>query len=361
MLKRYMQKTMTTKNSSNFLLHLLILFSFANCTTSTSKDDQDSTYKKLTKQKIIIQGELDTLVALYPFTLTSKFKTEEITFNSIHFRFEFEEDVPILVNLASYSSVSIPIFAMPGDSIHLALKSSDLLNDLITPIFSGSSTEENKRLSQCNKLFFAGKKSRNTLYRLNESSFLKQLDSLENIGLNIKGAIQNPYFHKYFDTFLKYKLGETLEDHPMVSRAAFNRKEINLPQAYLAKYKTLFEENSNAFHIYPYVEYLNRQVDRKVGIGSVPSVKFQMIDSLYMNKEVNEFCKYHVIRREIESTALIKKLNFSRKDISDAPVIGRTQFDYLGELNTKIEFYRRTNPVPMFMGQVEEAYKKLTD
>lgn len=105
-------------------------------------------------------------------------------------------------------------------------------------------------------------------------------------------------------------------------------------------------------------EFLMHQIDAKAGFASVPVVKFQMIDALYQNRDINEFCKYQVIKSELETAMPINRLNLKTKN-NNSPSIGSSSLEPINDLNKAIELYKVTNPPADLMYNIEEHYKKL--
>ena len=327
-------------NNNIILILLLLLFISNSCVNSSSVDHSKSDSPKISKSKIILQIEIDSVPELGLLYLTNKYGTSEIIIDSSIFRIEFKEENPIIVKLSNHLNQEVPIFAIPADSVHIHIKNMDFTEKSNAYLFTGTRIQENIALSKIHTI----------VSKLNKYNINDKLDCIFLLDQKFSKNINTPYFNEYIEVFLKYKLGRYSEYYLTSSENILGKK-------YFPKPLTLLEQKVKWLNIYPYTEFLNHQINEKSGELSEPSIKFPIIDSLFNHKQINEICKYQVINDKIEYIKMMEKFNLLRKaNYPNLPRIGQS-FDYTNYIDDIIEFYKSTQPSSEFMIMIDNKLK----
>ncbi len=374
-----------------FSLCLSFSLFFGSCNESENPEEQkivkeetqqDKTFKKLKKQKIIICGEIDEFNKNYSFTLYSRYFHQNLTFDSLKFKVELESDLPIIAIFQNSRTFDFPIFAMPGDSIHIDLKFMDAVNRKHTQTFSGSSVNENILMSRLKQKLVLDNNLHRHQYNVAEADFLNKIDSLQTKAQALKesftsiGSIKNSYFEKYYDLYLSYKLAGYLGNYPSVLKQ-YDPSKVNQSDNYYEKYNSYFVENADYLNIPPYTKYLYRQMyihaDKifnernydKQGRPSIdPAVKYYVIDSLFTNQEVIDYQKYAAINDEVGLLNFRYNRMIRMQDLSPEMknfTVGKVFFDqeYGNHFEADYEIYKKMNPPKEYLDLIEKKYQKL--
>jgi len=102
--------------------------------------------KKEIDNKIIITGESETQDiqdAQEVLFLKDQFEYHRTNVNNNRFKFDLESNEVSTLEFSITMFLKFPIFAKPGDSIHVEFNEIDLKNETAPPIFSGARIVEN--------------------------------------------------------------------------------------------------------------------------------------------------------------------------------------------------------------------------
>ena len=365
------------KNIVLFLSLLLSIFLLCSCnpvdvvevpqvaiTTATTTND----LAVFEKDRIRITGEIDSLLGMHTLRVSNKMGGDTLVFDSLAFELELEEDFPVLLSIHHEAHRSVPIFAMPGDSMHVSISLSGILFERHNHQYNGDSAKENEVLLALEKvLSLDNPKYKQKLY-IPEVDFLAKVDSLQNEGNKLKGAlvqskaIDNPHFNYLSEVFINYKLRHILKIYANLQRRKF--PELERSANFHKKRNDLEIEDPRLLNHYLYFDDLVQKVKDIHGRNSEWSSRFNSIDSLFADTDIKNHLNYYFVKSELHLCSMFKdieKMNAKTRAIPRLGGFNSLLGEYAYKLEQGMKDYKKTNPPRALLETVEESYTILIE
>ena len=355
---------MTLKNKILYFVIFPSLLLLSNCKNESNIDDSsiDSDIQTYSSGIVTIFGKTNQPNEGYSFELASQYGNKRIEFDSLEFQEYLEIDEPQIIGIQKYSGFSIPIYIIPGDSIIIEFKYNDVISEKQYQKYSGDRIKENELLAKLNSEINLDNIYLNSrIYAKNESQFIQHLDSLENIGVkflaefNKKERNKDVHFNILYDIFLRARLGKYLTKYPHIYQHSLKKGKIVLSENYYKRKKELIDSDPKSLNVNLYTNLIVNEIDLKIGIASDPSIKFPMIDSMFVKKEINQYLKFRAVIDEMQKFKFIRFLSYEiQENQSDTPVIGgRSNLIEDSKIELEIEKYKSTNPPRRYLTVIQ--------
>ena len=333
-----------TKKAFQFLCFCLLIF---GCNLPKEKLVVDN--------KIIITGDIETRNPKQRVFLETQFGNKLIYGKDNKFLFELEDDNALTVNLFISQRSEFPIFAKPGDSIHIEFNEVDLINEMEPPVFSGSRVVENKYLFELNQVLKYKNTDYDYFYNCGETEFLNKIDSLNSLGEIIITRYKsqpNPDLKgvKSMEGFLKYNLAYFIESYHSKLKYSFRKEVEEKSERFLSYQESLISYNpyllkNNAYSSFLNKKFYNEITNQVLVEGKVEQdkgwreftieEKFEFVDLAFKDKAVKEHLKFWILYGGIEYSGVITKAN--------------------------IERFKQTNPSPRYLKAMKSHFSQIPE